>query len=203
MDICILQAKHLRLLKRAHTPMWAEHKHTHATFAAHGVFGSTARIATGCAQDIELLAAPRQFILEQVAQQLHGHVFKSQRGAVGKRLKVQAAFELFKRRDGWVAKNGGSVGFFANGFQVGRGYIVDIQRQNLKRQRRIALGGIHLAPCGQRAAAYLRIALRQIQATIGCKPFEQNFTKTTGGGIATSRDVVHGLGYGLNWYESD
>ena len=82
-DVGILQTEHLRLLKRAHPPMRAGHEHPHALLATHGVFGRTTRVAAGGAQNVELLATPSQLVFKQMAQQLHGHVFKSQSRSVG------------------------------------------------------------------------------------------------------------------------
>ena len=82
-DVLVLQAEHLRLLERAHAPVRRGHKNAHAFFAAHGVFGGAAGVAAGRAQNIQLFATPGQFVLEQVAEQLHRHVFERQRRAVG------------------------------------------------------------------------------------------------------------------------
>ena len=89
-DVGVQQAEHLRLLERAHAPVRAGHEDAHALLAAHGVFGRAAGVAAGGAQDVELFAAARQFVLEQVAQQLHRHVLEGQRGAVGQGFEVEA-----------------------------------------------------------------------------------------------------------------
>ena len=89
MDVGVLQAEHLRLLEGAHAAVRAEHEDAHALLAAHRVFGRAAGVAAGGAQDVQLFAAARQFVLEQVAQQLHRHVLEGQRGAVGQGLQMQ------------------------------------------------------------------------------------------------------------------
>ena len=76
-NVLILQAKHLRLLKRAHAAVWRRHKHPHPALAAHRVFSCAAGVAAGRAKNIELLPAPRQFVFKQIAKQLHRHVFES------------------------------------------------------------------------------------------------------------------------------
>ncbi len=136
-DVLVHQAEHLRLLKRAHAAMGAEHEHAHAFFAAHGVFGRAAGVAAGGAQDVELFAAAGQLVFKQVAQQLHGHVLEGQRGAVGQGFEVKAVVELFERHDGGVAVHRFGVGLVAERLQVGRGNVVDVERQHFKRQRRV------------------------------------------------------------------
>jgi hypothetical protein len=92
-DVVVLQAEHLRLLEGAHAAVRAGHEDAHALLAAHGVFGRAAGVAAGGAQDVELLRRGAQFVLEQVAQQLHGHVLEGQRGAVGQGFQPQAVFQ--------------------------------------------------------------------------------------------------------------
>ena len=137
-DVVIEQAEHLRLLKRTHAPVRAGHEDAHAFFAAHGVFGRAARVATGGAQNVQGFATARQFVFKQIAQQLHGHVFKGQGGAVRQGLDVQIAIQLAQGHDGFCAKHLRGIGFGANGLQIGGRDIVDIERQNLKGQRGVA-----------------------------------------------------------------
>ena len=85
-NVGIEQAEHLRLLKRAHSALWAGHEDTHPFFAAHGVLGGTARVSGSSTKNIEFSIAPSEFVLKQVAKQLHGHVFEGQCGAVGEGL---------------------------------------------------------------------------------------------------------------------
>ena len=85
-NVGIEQAEHLRLLKRAHSALWAGHEDTHPFFAAHGVLGGTACVPRCGAKDIEFSISPSEFVLKQVAKQLHGHVFEGQCGAVGEGL---------------------------------------------------------------------------------------------------------------------
>ena len=187
-----MQAEHLRLLKGAHAPVRAEHEHANALLAAHGVFGGAAGVAAGGTQDVELLAAAAQFVLEQVAQQLHGHVFESQRGAVGQGFQIKAVGELFQRRDFARAEHLGRVGCLADRLQVSRWNVVDVERQDLERQRGVALGLPYAAQAGQVGRAQLRIALGQVQPAIGRQAFQQDVAKLSGGGVATGGEVVHG-----------
>ena len=75
-------------------PCGRGHEDAHALLAAHRVFGRAAGVAGGRAQDVQLFAAARQFVLEQVAQQLHRHVLEGQRRAVGQGFEVDAVLQL-------------------------------------------------------------------------------------------------------------
>ena len=194
-DVGVLQAEHLRLLEGAHAPVRAEHEHADAALAAHGVFGGAAGVAAGGAQDVELRALAavfaRQLVFKQVAQQLHGHVFEREGGAVGQGFEIKAFFQLFERRDGARAKHCGRVGFGAQLPQVGGGNVVDVEREDFKRQRGIAFIAPHLAQAGQTGSVQLRVMLRQIQPAIGCQALQQDVAELAGGGIATGGEVVH------------
>jgi hypothetical protein len=78
-------------------PVRRGHEDPHALLAAHRVFGGAAGVAGGRAQDVQLLAAAAQFVLEQVAQQLHRHVLEGQRRAVGQGFQHDALFQLLQR----------------------------------------------------------------------------------------------------------
>jgi hypothetical protein len=80
------------------------------------------------------------------------------------------------------------VGLGAQGAQVGGRDVVDVERQDLKRQRGIAL---RTAPAVSVASVNLRVAFGQVQATVGRQAFEQDFAKTLAA-VATGRDVFHG-----------
>ena len=186
-----MQAEHLRLLERAHAAMRAGHEDTHALFAAHGVFGRTAGVATGGTQDVELLATARQFVFEQVAQQLHRHVLERQCGAVGQRFKVQTAFEPLQRHDFLRAKHVLRVGLEADRLQVGGRNVVNVKRQHLKCQRTVALLKIDFSPGSQRGAGDLRIVLGQVQTAVRGQTFEQDFTEAFVIGMTTSGQITH------------
>ena len=85
-DVLVHQAKHLRLLEGAHASMWTGHENAYTALATHRVFRCATGIATGGAKDIEFFTAAGQFVFKQIAQQLHGHVFKSQGRPVGQSL---------------------------------------------------------------------------------------------------------------------
>ena len=55
-DVCILQAVHLRALERAHFALGRKHEDIDAFFTAQRVFGGRAGVAAGCAQNIERFA---------------------------------------------------------------------------------------------------------------------------------------------------
>ena len=136
----------MRLLKRTHAAIRASHKNAHALLTAHRIFGRTTGIATGSAQNIQLFAPARQLVLKQIAQQLHSHVFKRQRRAIGQGFQVETGlaelgiwrFQRFKGHDLRCAKHFFGVGLLADGLQVGRWNVVDEQRQNLECQVGVA-----------------------------------------------------------------
>ena len=181
----------MRLLEGAHAAVRAGHEDAHAFFAAHGVFGRAAGVAAGGAKDIEFFAPARQFVFKQVAQQLHGHVFEGQRGAVGQSLQVQTVFKPRERHDGSRAEHFFGIRLAAQGAQIVGRNVVHIQRQNLKRQ----VGIRQAAPAGQGSRVHLRIGLGQIQAAIGRQAFKQDFAKALGLGWGRAGgaggDVTH------------
>ena len=144
-NIRILQAEHLCLLELAHAAMWAGHEHANTFFAAHRIFSGAAGVARGGAQNIQLCRAAVQFIFKQVAQQLHGHVFESQRGAIGQFQNKHIFFERPHRGNQGRAKNISGVGLFAKRRQIICRDVVNVQTQNFKCQVRIALGFENLA----------------------------------------------------------
>ncbi len=72
--------------------MRAGHEHTYTALSPHRVFGCAACIARRGSQNIQCLTSASQLVLKQIAKQLHGHVFKSQRWAVRQALNVEAVF---------------------------------------------------------------------------------------------------------------
>ena len=160
--------------------MWREHEHAHTLLAAHCVFRSGACVAGSRAKNIDLFAALCQHVLEQVAEQLHGHVFKGQRRAVRQLQQMQTRFKHGQRRDvgclGRVARKMVglcSVGFCYEGLEVGRRNVVDIEAENLVGQLRVG----ELAPGAKRCLTDLRIGFRQIQAAIGRQTTKKNIAE--------------------------
>ena len=193
MDVFVLQAEHLRLLEGAHAAVRAGHEDAHALFAAHGVFGCTAGVAAGGAQDVELFTAALELVLEQVTQELHGHVLEGQRGAVGQGFEPQAVFEVAQRHDLAGAKHFGGIGLGAQGLEVGGRNVVDIERQDLKRQLGVALLVVGLAQLGQLGVVDLRVVLGQVQAAVGRQAFEQDVAKVFAVRVAARGKVQHGV----------
>ena len=190
-DVGVLQAEHLCLLEGAHAAVWAGHEDAHALFATHGVLCGAAGVATGGAQNVELFAAAGQFVFEQVAQQLHGHVLERQSRAIGERFDPDAVLQVAQGHDFAGAEYFGGVGLGAQGTQVVGGNVVDVQRQDFKRQRGVALLVIDLAPAGQRGVVHLRIGHRHVQAAVRRQAFEQDFAEAFAVLVAACRDVLH------------
>jgi len=98
---------------------------------------------------------------------------------------------MAQRHDLARAKHLGGVGLGAQGAQIGRRDVVHVQRQDLKRQVGVALLVVDAAPAVERGVVHLGVVLRQVQATVGCQAFEQDFAETLAVGVATGREVAH------------
>ena len=190
-DVLVHQTEHLRLLESAHAAVRAQHEHPHPALAAHRVFGRTAGVAAGGTQDVERLATAGQFVFEQVAEQLHRHVLERERRAVGQGFEIQAIFELRQWHDLARSEHVGGVGLGAERAQVLGRNVVDVERQHLKRQRGVTLLFQHRAPARQRRRIDLWIGLGQVQATIGCQAFEQDFAEAFAVRMTAGREVQH------------
>ena len=177
-DIGVLQAEHLGLLKRAHPAMRAGHEDPDPFFTAHGVFGRAAGVTRGGAQNIEFLSPASQLIFKQMTQQLHGHVFERQGGAVGEGQDKHPRLQRPQGRDFGGAKHFNRIGFFTQSQQVCWRYVVYVKRQDFKSQLRVTLVCINASPLLQGLRADPRISHRQIQATVGCQAFQQDIAKT-------------------------
>ena len=186
-NVLIHQTEHLCLLKRAHTTVGRNHEDAHTFFAAHGIFGCAAGVAAGSAKNVEFFTAPRQLVLKQVAQQLHGHVFESQCRPIRQGLQVQACFKLPHGHDLGRTEDFLRVSLLANRLQVRCRNVVDVQRQHFKRQ----VGIRQTAPAVQHGGRDLWVMLWQVQAAIGGQTFEQDVTKFAWGFVATGGEVVH------------
>eukprot|EP01022_Parablepharisma_sp_SALTPOND_P029697 TRINITY_DN743_c1_g3_i1.p1 TRINITY_DN743_c1_g3~~TRINITY_DN743_c1_g3_i1.p1 ORF type:complete len:1024 (-),score=374.04 TRINITY_DN743_c1_g3_i1:652-3723(-) len=197
-DVGILQAEHLGRLEGAHLLVRRQHEDTDALLAAHGVFGGTASVTRGGADDVQFRALLGQRVLEQVAQQLHGHILEGQRGAVGQALQHQLLAILLLQRTqrgdlggilagASIAVDVGGVGLVRQGLEVGFGDVGGKLLQHLDRQ----VGIRQLAPLVQLGAADLRILRRQIQAAIGRQAAQQDFGKGRCGSVTAGGNVVH------------
>ena len=110
-DVGVLQAEHLRLLERAHAAERREHEDVDAALALERVLGGAAGVARGRAEDGERAAAPRQLVLEGVAEELHRDVLERQRRAVREAEDEDAGLERAQRRDPRIAAEDlGAVG---------------------------------------------------------------------------------------------
>ena len=74
------RSEYICALEGAHLAVRRQHEHAHAVLAAHRVLGAGAGVARGGAEDVDGLAALREHVLEQVAEQLHRHVLKASVG---------------------------------------------------------------------------------------------------------------------------
>ena len=60
-DVVVLQAEHLSLLKGAHPPVGRHHEDPHPFLTAHRVFCRAPSVATGRPQNVQFLMPARQF----------------------------------------------------------------------------------------------------------------------------------------------
>ncbi len=191
----VLQRIHLGALEGAHLAVRREHEDLDVVLAAHGVFGRRTGVAGGGAEDVDRLAALVEHVLEQVAEQLHGHVLEGQRRAVGQFLRVEAVFELGQRRDlrciaavAGVAIDLGGVGLGDQRLEVGRRNVGDELGQDFVGQ----VGIRQLAPGIEFGTADLRIAFRQVKAAIRRQAAEEDVAESLGRGMTAGRDIAHG-----------
>ena len=193
-DVVVHQAEHLRALEGTHPAGRREHEHAQVLAAAHGVFGGAAGIPRGGTDDVQPAVLFEQRVLEQPAQQLHGHVLEGQRGAVGELLDVQRALRVRGRlqrhqgRDVFGAEDGRRVGLVDQAFQVVGRDVIAVARQHLEGQ----VGVGQAAPRLQRGVVDLRDAGRHHQAAIGRQAAEQDVGETLGGHAAPGGQIFHG-----------
>ncbi len=111
--------------------------------AAHRVLGRRAGVARGGAEDVDGLAALREHVLEQVAEQLHRHVLEGERGPVGQLEQAEHALASQPVHRGDVARpvarahmaiDLGGVGLVADRLEVGGGDVGDEPGQDRERQ---------------------------------------------------------------------
>lgn len=79
----------------------------------------------------------------------------------------------------------------AQGFQVGRRNVVDVQRQDLEGQLGVALLVVRLAQAREHGVVHLRVVLWQVQATIGCQAFEQDVAELFAVCVTARAEVFH------------
>ena len=194
-DVGILQRIHLGALEGAHLAIRREHEDLDIMFAAHGVFGRRTGVAGGGAEDVDRLVALVEHVLEQVAEQLHGHVLEGQRRAVRQFLRVEAVFEPGQRRDlrgiATIARVAINLGGVCLGNQ--RLEISDRNVGNELGEDLVGEVGIRqLTPGIEFGAADLRIAFRQVKAAIGRQTAEEDVAESLGRGVTAGRDIAHG-----------
>ena len=180
-DVRILQAVHLGRLERTHLAGRREHEDANAFLAAHGVLGRAAGVAGRRAENVECIAVLRQRILEQVAQQLHGHVLERQRRAIRERqqreLRAPFVAQRQQRRDVGRVFARTHIAVHLGGVRARRQVGQDLGR-NVAREfgqhLRGQLGVRQLAPGAQLVRCHLRVLRRQIQTAIRGQAAQQN-----------------------------
>jgi hypothetical protein len=74
--------------------------------------------------------------------------------------------------------------------QVGGGDVVDVERQDLERQRGVALLAVDRPPARQRRVVDPRVVLGQVQAAVGRQAFQQDVAEVRGR-VAARGQVQH------------
>ena len=192
-NVRIRQGIHLRALKGAHATVGRKHEDAHIVLAAHRIFRRRTGVARGRTEDVDGLAALVQHILEQVAQQLHGHVLEGQRRAVGQFQQVEPRLQRCQRHnvarpDRIAAPAIGlcRVGLVADRLQVCRRDVIDIERENLEGQ----FGVGKLAPLCK-ALGNLGIGLGQVKPAIGGETAKQDVGEGLDRREPPGGDVLH------------
>ena len=136
-DVVIEQRKHLGRLERTHPANRREHDNPNALFAPHRIFGGAPGIATGRTENVQHLTALGHHPFEEVAQQLHRHVFKSQRGSFRELEQMQTRLERGERGDRRGPEGLGRVASINQRLQCLQWNIGCKSLQHFKRERRI------------------------------------------------------------------
>ena len=195
-DVLVEEREHLCALERRHTTCGRQHDNAQALAPTEGVLGGASRITRGGTDDGEPISAALKFILEKLAEQLHGHVLECGCGAVGQVCEPEVFF-LAQASHGdnlRVGKDRGAVGASTDGFNIWTGNIVDKQLKNSRCKGRITAFLKYARPFTQLIVAERGVAFGQVQATIRRKSCEQNVAEGRGSGLGVSgRNVTHGL----------
>ena len=107
-------------LERRHATGRRQHDNAQALASTEGILGGTSRITRGSTDDGEPISAALKFILEKLAEQLHGHVLECGSGAVG---QVREPEVFFLVQAGYgdnlrIGEDRGAVGASADGFNI-------------------------------------------------------------------------------------
>lgn len=193
-DVFVLQRVHLGPLEGTHPALGGEHEDLHVVLAAHGVLGRRTRVAGGSAEDVDVLAALVQHVLEQVAEELHGHILEGQCRPVREFQQVEIGLERCERGDVLgitsrpaVAVGMGGVGPVRQVLQVAGGNVThellyDAQGERVVRE---------FAPFGQLGLRDFGVILWQVEATVGGQSSEQDVAEVLRGNSTAGGYVFH------------
>ena len=176
---------HLQGLDGTGAAVRMEDEDVDALLAAHPGNGGAAGIAGGGAEDVHEAAGAGEHVLEQVAEQLQGHVLEGERRPVEQFEDVQVAHRPH-RRHLRVAEGGAAA--LDQLLEVGARDVVDEQRQDLQGQ---VLVGQPL-PAVQPGLIHGRQPLGQEQAAVAGQAHHDRILETERLDAAASADVAHG-----------
>ena len=152
-------------------PVRREHEDADAAPAAHRVLGRRAGVAGRGAKDVQRLAAAREHVLEQAAEELHRDVLERERRAVRKAQQVQSGLERPERRDLVGAEDSRGVGPRRRSpSRSARGISSTKRAQDLERE----LADSERSPARRASRDDARIGLRHVSPPSGREPFQQD-----------------------------
>ena len=97
MDVLVDERVHLRALERAHASLRGQHEHVDAVFAAEGMLRRGSGVARCGTHDVQRRAAARERVFDDLAEELHRHVFECERRAFAQPDERNAAVDIAQR----------------------------------------------------------------------------------------------------------
>jgi hypothetical protein len=157
-----------------------------AALAAHPVDRRAAGVAGGGAEDVHVAAALAEQVLEEVAEQLQGHVLEGQGRAVEELEDVDVPL-LDHRGDLRVGEAG--IGAVDQRLEVGRGDVVDEAGQDLEGQFRVG----QAAQRGKVAGGQPGDPFREEQAAVFGQPHHHRLFERDAADLAAGAEIAHGI----------
>ena len=182
----LVDRRHLPALHVGDAPVRIEDEDVGPRAAAEGLDRRRAGVARGRADDGRAPTAPRQRMVHQAPQPLHGEVLERQRRAVEQFEQEQIVVDLDQRRLGGVAE--AAIGVLGHGLEIaGRRFAADEGRDD-------ARGGLGVGQPGQRADRVrrdLRERLGRIEAAVAGEAREHRVEKAERRRLAARRNIAH------------
>ncbi len=187
MDIGRAHGGHLPALHVADAAIGMEHEDVHPLAPGHGIDRRAAGIATGGADDGQVIVAPGEEMLEQLAEQLQRHVLEGERGAVEQLQQPLLLVELLERRHRDMAET--AIGARAQFAQLVLAQARGDERQHHP-HRQLDIGEARHA--GDLGLAETRPFARQIEPAIAGEPSQGDPFEIERLGASACGDIFHG-----------